>query len=174
MPTDGAERLPRYRELKKLRKMVKNLKYNRRNFLFEGAVHARTSPCTPWFVLMGPQRAERLPQRGKLEKLRKMVKKSKYNGRNLLFEGAVHASTSSKPRWIIWMPTDAAESLPRCRELEKLRKTVKKLNFNGTTHYGVLGMPAYHPTLPGSYKWGHNAPKSSRTAENSKNCKKWS
>jgi len=98
MPTDGAKRLPCYRKVKKLRKMVKNLKYNRRNFLFEGAVHARTSLCTPWFVLMGPQRAERLPCCGKLEKLRKMVKKSKYNGRNLLFEGAVHASTSSKPR----------------------------------------------------------------------------
>ena len=25
-------------------------------------------------------------------------------------------------------------------------------------------MPAHHPTLPGSHKWAHNAPKGSRTA----------
>ena len=35
-------------------------------------------------------------------------------------------------------------------------------------------MPAHHPTLPESYKWAHNTPKGSHTAENSKNYKKWS
>jgi hypothetical protein len=52
------------------------------------------------------------------------------------------------------MPTDGAESHPRCRELKKLFKMVRKLNFSGITRfYEVLGMPALLPTLPGSYKW---------------------
>ena len=64
------------------------------------------------------------------------------------------------------MPTDGAESLPRCRELEKLQRTVKKLNFNETTHfYEVLGMPAHHLWM---------VPKHSHGANNMKNGEKLS
>jgi hypothetical protein len=69
--------------------------------------------------------AESLPRCRELEKLRKMVKKSKYNKRNILFEGAVHASTSPNLPWIVWMLTDSAESLPR--------KNYKKWHI-GTPH----------------------------------------
>jgi hypothetical protein len=48
------------------------------------------------------QRAEKLPHCRELEKLRKKVKKSKYNGRNLPFEGAVHASTPPCTPWSLF------------------------------------------------------------------------
>jgi len=45
--------------------------------------------------------AKRLPHCRELEKLRKMLKKSKYNRRNLPFEGDMHASTLPNPPWIV-------------------------------------------------------------------------
>ena len=55
------------------------------------------------------------------------------------------------------------------------KKWSKNWNIIGGTYLlRVLCMPAHHPTLPGSYKWAHDALKGSRTAENSKNYEKWS
>ena len=45
-----------------------------------------------------------------------------------------------------------AERLPRCRELEKLRKKMKNRNIMGETYFlSVLCMPAHHPVLPGHF-----------------------
>jgi hypothetical protein len=73
------------------------------------------------------------------------------------------------------MPTDGAERLPRCRELEKLRKMVKNRNFIGITYFGgVLACPAPHITLPGLSVCPQTTPKGSRAVGNSKNYEKWS
>ena len=53
----------------------------------------------------------------------------------------------------------AAGNSKKLRKWSKIRNIIKETYF-----YGVLGMPAHHPTLPGSHKWAHNAPKGSRTA----------
>jgi len=79
------------------------------------------------------------------------------------------------PECVIWMPTNHGKGLPRCREVENLQKMVKNWSILGETYIvKVLCMPAHHPTLPGSYKWAHNTPKGSRTAEKSKIYEKWS
>jgi hypothetical protein len=131
-------------------KNVKKSKYNKRNILFEGSVHASTSTNPPWVIWMPTDGTERLPRYRELEKLPKKVKKSKYNKRNILFEGSVHASTSTNPPWVIWMPTDGTERLPRYRELNKLGKKVKKSKYNGRN---LLFEGAVHASTPPCTPW---------------------
>ena len=56
MPTDDAERLPRCRELEKLRKMVKKSKFHRNHLLLWCSGQVRTSPYTPWLGLASKSR----------------------------------------------------------------------------------------------------------------------
>jgi hypothetical protein len=72
MPTDGAERLPHYREVEKLRKKLKKAQYNKRNLLFGGSVHASISPNPPWVIWMPTDGTERLPHYRELEKRQKI------------------------------------------------------------------------------------------------------